>query len=182
MSDIFSEKNMMYALERYLPAGETVVAGIHGIGLESDIRQVFGKCFLVEDTLIPKENGITIEVRKRKHANCDLYIGITRNYLILAECDVYQHLYEFNDSPNLAGAQVQELGAPLSIKDIGTCFPLDEIRTCEIRKGWMGSVKCFITMKNGSLLKLMLPKLGGVGGGMPHHKEYREMIISRLGG
>ncbi len=36
-------------------------------------------------------------------------------------------------------------------------------------------------MKNGTTLKLMFPKLGGVGGGMPHHAEYREAIIAKLG-
>ncbi len=46
----------------------------------------------------------------------------------------------------------------------------------------MGSVKCFITMKNGSSFKLLLPKLGGVGGGMPNHAKYREAIIERLSG
>jgi len=42
--------------------------------------------------------------------------------------------------------------------------------------------KCFITMKNGSYFKLILPKLGGLGGGMPHHTEYRDKIIAWLGG
>ncbi len=37
-----------------------------------------------------------------------------------------------------------------------------------------------ITMKGGSVLKIMLPKRGGLGGGMPHHVEYREAIIERL--
>ena len=43
MSGIFDENRMMQAFKRYLPAGETVLAGIHGIGLESEIRDVFGK-------------------------------------------------------------------------------------------------------------------------------------------
>ena len=46
----------------------------------------------------------------------------------------------------------------------------------------MGSVKCFIRMKNESYFKLMFPKLGGLKGGMPHHTAYREAIIARLGG
>jgi len=37
-------------------------------------------------------------------------------------------------------------------------------------------------MKNGSYFKLMFPKLDGLGGGMPHHTEYCEAIIARLGG
>lgn len=44
----------------------------------------------------------------------------------------------------------------------------------------MGAVNCSITLKNGSFLKLQLPKLGGLGGGMPRHKEYREKIIECL--
>ena len=39
-----------------------------------------------------------------------------------------------------------------------------------------------ITLKNGAFLKLLLPKRGGLGGGMPHHEEYREKIIARLSG
>lgn len=39
-----------------------------------------------------------------------------------------------------------------------------------------------ITMDNSSYFILMFPKLGGLGGGMPHHTEYREAIIARLGG
>ena len=50
------------------------------------------------------------------------------------------------------------------------------------KKGMEGSVKCHITMKNGSYFKLLLPKLGGLGGGMPHHAEYLQAIIARLGG
>lgn len=36
-------------------------------------------------------------------------------------------------------------------------------------------------MNNGSYFKLMFPKPGGLGGGMPHHTEYREAIIARPG-
>lgn len=44
----------------------------------------------------------------------------------------------------------------------------------------MGSVKCKLEMKNGDTFKLMFPKLGGLGGGMPHHAQYREEIIACL--
>lgn len=34
---------------------------------------------------------------------------------------------------------------------------------------------------NESYFKLMFPKLGGLGGGMPHHAQYRDAIIAKLG-
>ena len=49
-----------------------------------------------------------------------------------------------------------------------------------IKKGMMGAVNCAITLKDGSFLKLQMPKRGGLGGGMPRHAEYREKILARL--
>lgn len=180
MSGIFDEKKMFYSLEQYLPEGEVLTAGIHGIGIETQIKQVFGKCVLTEESLIPSENGAILEVNRCKYADYDIYIGITQHYLILSECEVYKHYYEFNNSPNLEGVTIEEINTPVLLKDIGTCFPFTEIQNCIIKNAWMGSVKCTITMKNGSILKLMFPKRGGLGNGMPHHAEYREAIIACL--
>ena len=179
MSGIFDEKNMMQALEKYLPEGETLAAGVHGIGIQTEIKQVFGKCAIVGGTLVPDENGTALEVKKCKYAKYDVYIGLTQRYLILAECEVYKHYYEFNDAPELK-APPEELGTAVPIQEIGTCFPLAEIQSCVIKNAWMGAVSCCITMNNGSFLKLMLPKRAGAGGGMPLHAQYREEIIARL--
>lgn len=182
MSSIFDEKTMIQYLERSIPGGEALAAGIHGIGITSQIKQAFKNCVLIGEQLIPKENGAVLEVSKEKYAKCDVYIGITQNYLIVSECELYKHCYEFNEHPELREGEAKELCTAISIQDIGTCFPLADIQTCIIKKGWMGSVNCSITMKNGNFLKLLLPKLGGVGGGMPHHAEYREAILARLSG
>lgn len=88
MSGVFDEKRMTKFLDRYIPDGEVLRAGIHGIGLETEVRQVFGNCSLVGEEIVPREKG--------------------------------------------------------------------------------------------SQLKLMLPKRGGVGGGMPNHTKYREEIIACL--
>ena len=64
MSDIFDEDRMMQALGRYVPAGETVRAGIHGIGIDSEVKEIFGKCVLVDGRLYPDENGGVLEVSK----------------------------------------------------------------------------------------------------------------------
>lgn len=175
---VFDEKTMMQSLGKYIPDRETLIAGIHGVGLETKVKQVFGKCICIEDKLIPSERGTTLEVIKSKYSTFDVYVGITQNYLILSECEVYKHYYEFNDNPDLGDAAVEEIDACIPLEDIGTCFPFAEIQSCVIKNAWMGAVNCSITMKNGTILKLLLPKEGGLG--MPHHAEYREAIIRHL--
>lgn len=181
MSGIFDENNMRQVLGKHIPEGETLLAGIHGVGLKTEIRQVFGKCTLFEDKLVPDENGAALAVSKSKYSNYDAYIGITEHYLILSECEACKYLYEVNEAPDLERPAAGELGACVPLEDIGACFPLAEIQKCEFKKIWMGAVNCMITMKNGSFLKLMLPKRGGLGGGMPHHAQYREAIMACLG-
>lgn len=180
MSEIFSETNMRHVLEKYIPDGETLLAGIHAAANESNITGVFGKCVRTESRLLPDENGGTIALNKKKYSGYDVYIGITQHFLVIADCEKYDHLYQFDDEPKIREADVQVVTSPILLDDIGTCFSLTDIKSCVIKKGWMGSVKCFLTMKNGSYFKLIFPKLGGLGGGMPHHTEYREAIITRL--
>ncbi|MCI9297256.1 MAG: hypothetical protein HFI10_07400 [Lachnospiraceae bacterium] len=183
MSGIFDENRMMQAFKRYLPAGETVLAGIHGIGLESEIREVFGTCFYDEEggRIIPDENGGLLEVKKSKYSKWDVYIGVTAHSLILAECEVYRHLYEFDNNPDMRGAAVREIDTCVRLEDIGNCFSFEEIGNCVIKNAWMGAVNCTVTLKNGGVIKLQLPKRGGIGNGMPHHAEYREKILAALG-
>lgn len=180
MSEIFSERNLIEALKKYIPAGETLSAGIHAVSKETDVTGLYGKCIYTESGLMPSENGGVISVHKKKFATCDIYFGITQSFFVLADCERYSHAYEFDDGPEAGGEGIKEVTSFLTFTDIGTCFRLADIKTCEIKKGMMGSVKCFITMKNGSYFKLMFPKLGGLGGGMPHHAQYREAILQRL--
>lgn len=181
MSEIFSEKNMMQILGKYLPDGETLEAGVHGIGLEVRISQIFKNCIITEDTILPSENGEMFQVNKGKVAKFDVYIGITENYLILSQCEINKWYYEISEIQDSAQKNATEISSGISLRDVGTCFPLEDMQSCEIKKVWMGAVNCTITMKNGSFLKLQLPKRGGLGGGMPHHAEYRETILTRLG-
>ncbi len=175
---ILDEENMRRALEKYLPAGESLTAGIHGIGIQTEIRQVFGKCILLDDMLIPNQSAGALEVRKCKYSSHDVYIGISQHYLLLSECGTYKHLYEFNDVYDQEGAAVESIGEPVPIQDIGCCFPLAEIEKCDIKRTGMGALSCSITMKNGCFLKLMLPGTGGHG--MPHHEDYRKALVAQL--
>lgn len=175
---ILDEENMRRALEKYLPVGETLTAGIHGVGIQTEIRQVFGKCILLEDMLIPNQSAGALEVKKCKYSSHDVYIGISQHYLLLSECGTYKHLYEFNDVSDQESAAVESIGEPVPIQDIGCCFPLTEIEKCDIKGTRMGAYSCSITMKNGCFLKLMLPKTGGPG--MPHHDDYRKALVAQL--
>ena len=180
MSEIFDETNMREALDRYIPSGETLLAGIHAIAREINIKCIFSKCIRTEHKLIPDENGVTAELSKKKNSTYDIYIGITQSSLVFSDCETQMYLYDFKENPNVGQAGIQEVTSDIYFTDIGKCFPLADIQSCEIKKGWMGSVKCRLTMKNGSYFRLLFPKLGGLGGGMPHHTKYREAIIARL--
>lgn len=180
MSAIFSETNMEHALKKYLLEGESLQAGIHAVAKESLITAAFEKCVRTESKLLPDENGGAITLFKKKYSAYDIYIGITESSLIIAECEENSHFYQFDDNPNTKETTPQIVASPILLADIGTHFSLTDIQDCKIKKGWMGSVNCFITMKNGSYFKLCFPKLGGLGGGMPHHAEYREAIIQKL--
>lgn len=182
MSGIFDETNMRCALEKYIPDGETLLAGIHAAANETVVTCVFGGCVRVADRLRPDKDGGTVALSKKKYSAYDIYIGITQHFLVMADCEHYSYYYQFDDEPNARETDIQKITADVLFADIGKCFPLTDIQSCDIKKGWLGSVKCFITMKNGSYFKLMFPKLGGLGGGMPHHAEYRDAIIARLGG
>lgn len=173
---------MRMALEKYIPDGETLLAGIHAIAKETNIIGIFDKCICTEYSLRPDENGGIIALRKKKGSAYDVYLGITQSFLVIAECEKCCYLYQFKEDPEVGRADVQELTSELFLNDIGTCYNLTDIQKCEIKKGGMGSVKCNIAMKNGTYFKLLLPKLGGLGGDMPNHTQYRDAIIARLGG
>ncbi len=179
MAGIFDEGLMRETLGRYVPQGETLEAGIHAVSRETSIVAVFGRCVYAGDRLRRAENGGTLVLRKKKYAPYDVYLGVTQSCLLIAECEKNKYLYDFDAAPE---REAQPLAADLPLSDVGTCFPLVDIQSCEVKKGIMGSVKCTVTMKNGSRFKLLLPKLGGVGGGMPNHAQYRAAILARLSG
>lgn len=172
---IQDEQKMRQSLERYLPQGETLIAGVYALGKTTEFRQVFGKCILDDDKLIPDEDGSTIGVNKCKYAQYYLYIGITQHHLLITDCEPCKHMYEFED---LGKLDVEGINSTISLQDIGTCFTLTQIESCTIKKGFFGEVKCTITLKNKSLIKIMIPRTGGYA--MEHHAEYRQALLDCL--
>lgn len=144
-----------------------------GIFDENNMMRVLGSCIPEGETLFAGIHGVTLQVNKKKTSRFDVYIGITGRYLLVAECEERKYLNEFYHIPDMRKTVAE---------DAGTCFPLAEIQRCVVENAIMGAVNCSITLKNGGFLKLQLPKRGGLGGGMPHHAEYREKLIACLSG
>ena len=148
---------------------------------ESKVTAVFGKCRCLEGRSVPDENGGVVALNKEKYAAYDIYLGITQSHLLIVECEKNKHYYEYSNEPDVQNMDVQKLGSELDWNDIGIIFPLEDVQNCDVKKGRMGSVLCTLTMKNGTYFKLSLPETAGPNGDMPHHIEYREMILARLG-
>ncbi len=180
MSDIFDENNMIRVLAAVLPDGEAIQAAVHGVGLEIRISARFKNCMVAGEKLIPAENGEAFCVHKSKKSRFDLYIGITQQHLLLVQCERNHWLYKIDKMENAEQADAQEPFADVFLQDIGTCYRLSDIQSCEIKKVLMGAFNCTIRMKNGDFFKLQLPKRGGIGNGMPHHAVYRDAILARL--
>lgn len=184
-SRTLDETNMRRALEKYIPNGETLLAGIHAVAVETAVSYVFGECLCLEDRLIPHPSGGTYVLNKKKYEDHSVYIGITSHFLVITDCGKESYYYQWDEiekESDICERNIHKVTEEILLADIGTCFSLEDIQSCDIRSGWLGSKKCHITMKSGSYLKLMLPKLGGLGGGMPHHAEYRNTIMARLSG
>ncbi|MDE5671667.1 MAG: hypothetical protein K2I14_09460 [Eubacterium sp.] len=179
MSEIFNENNMMHVLNNYIPDNENLIAGIHANAKEVCVKEVFKNCVYNNGIFSPAEDGDTLEFSKQKYSMFDVYIGITENHLIISQCENYRWYYEI-DTVNSNADNAVEISGFINETDIGICYTFDDIKSCTIKKAWMGSFNCLITMKNGSYFKLQLPKLAGLGGGMPHHKEWRDVLIKRL--
>lgn len=179
-TDIFNEISMRKALEKYIPDGETMLAGIHVATKESSVICAFEECIIVEDKLIPDANENIVTVSKTKYSAYDMYLSITQHFLVVADCEAYRYYYEFNKAPVKNKADIQKVTEEIYLRDIGKCFRLDDIESCKMKNGFGGSINCNIKMKNGSYFKLILPATGGLSGGMPHHNEYRDEIIACL--
>ena len=61
--------------------------------------------------------------KQKKTSRFDVYIGITKDYLIVSECEKRKYLNEFYHVPDLRRTVAE---------DIGVCFPLADIQSCQL--------------------------------------------------
>lgn len=159
MSIFFKPSYMNEIMEMFCPEGETVINAVYGVGKETEINQYFGGCVNTGNTLLPADTSNIIKVFKRKVCIYDLYIGYTEKCLIISECDMATtYYYEIDDITDSIFEGVKKLEREIPHKTIGKVFPLDSIRDIQIKKGWFGSLKCVLTLTNGTFFKFMMAK------------------------
>lgn len=170
---IRDEQNMRKKLDPYVPAGETLLAAVHVISLKKITRQVYAGCRYTEDALIPDANGQTLLIEKSKHATHDMYIGMTKNNLIVKEAEECNHAYRVSEV-DMPGAK--PISAPVKNDCMGTCFPLELVSKCSITSATgKGMLKCTMELSDGSLFQFKLAKKAGPG--MPHHEQDRQKLL-----
>lgn len=171
---------MMNVISPYIPENEHLIAGIHCVSKYAKLSQPIGKCMMLKDEsgFVPVEDGVNILVIKEKFAAFDLYMGLTENHLIITECDRYSWAYRFEDLGELSAPALEQ---PLALSETGArCFAFDEIEGVKIKNGLLGAIKCELILKGNCSYKLLMPKKGGLGNGMPNHPQRRETIVEFL--
>lgn len=180
----FNEEEMRRVLEKYVPVGEKLIAGVHGYAAEVKIMfEILGNCSF-DNELYPAEHGMAISGSKAKYAGYDVYLGITEQYFIFSECVPGQsYYYQFEQVPASREATAGEFASSTCLEDVGKglTFTADDIQSCVI-KSTKRSMKmsCNITLKNGSYFIIELPKDDKPAKYSPHYVEYRDAVLARL--
>ncbi|MDE5711469.1 hypothetical protein [Bacteroides sp.] len=184
---IFSEANMIACIESNLPEGQHFKAGIHAVVKKVKLRRFFsGVAYDPSSNLIqPLSDAPLLYVTKSKEADFDAYMGFSEDYLVIVPCEKERWYYEHVEitDPELVAdilPVAMNVESPFSASDILPVYPLSQVEKCSMKKNWIGAYVCEITFDNGDYLKVLLPPLAGLFGGMPHHKVYREAIVKLL--
>lgn len=184
---VFNEATMIAAIKRLLPAGQHFKAGIHAIVKKAKLRRVFSHAAYDSSShhILPQPEVSMSYMIKGKEATFDAYVGFSEDYLVIVPCEKVKWYYksaEITDSElreNLMPLAV-EVAAPLSAADIMPVYRISQMDKCDIKKNWVGAYVCKMEFDNGDTLKVLLPPLAGLFGGMPNHKAYRNAILELL--
>ncbi len=163
------------------PEGEKVTAGVHGVAKKAKAVKIYKNSRMRDGEGISRSDDTALKLVRGKVCAFDVYVGITEKHLLIVECEKNSWSYDYTNVPmtDIEGADVGEAIPP---EKVGTCYAFSDITSCAIKKSLMGAVNVALTFKNGSYYKIMLPKFGGLGGGMPNHKQFRTEILDRLNG
>lgn len=182
MADFFDENLMNEKLNQYLPAGESFQSAVKAISSQMLCRQSFIRLKALGNDMIgpsDEDPNFVLDVQRVKYATHDIYIGITENYIVFNECELYKHAYFYNQAKP-GEFEPMEVKEEINLREFGHAQAIADIKEVKVKKGLFGQLKCYILFKNGSEFKFAVPKRAGVGNGMPHHAENLEKFSERL--
>lgn len=184
---IFNEANMIASIEKYLPHGQNLKAGIHAIVKKVVLQRFFSNAvYDSSDNLLKPECGAPLfYISKSKVATFDVYIGFSEDYLVIVPCEKESWHYKHTEVTNpeflaVCTQLAMEVQSPFCLADILPVYRISQIEKCEIEKNWVGAYVCKIEFDTGDFIKILLPPFAGLFGGMPHHKVYRNAILELL--
>ena len=184
---IFSEANMISSVAAHLPYGQNFKAGIHAIVKEVKLRRFYSNAAYdsTANLIRPMADAPLLYITKGKESTFDAYIGYSEDCLVIVPCEQEMWHYENVeiDEPDLTSMLMQfavNVVSPVDPHDILPIYHFSQIDNCEIKKNWVGAYVCAINFVNGDFIKILLPPLGGLFGGMPNHSSYRKAILELL--
>lgn len=135
---------------------------------ESNKINIFDENYMIKQLsmYVPKEEVIStalycnlLEINKKKTGlyGADAYVGITEHGFYFVKVFEPEHFY-------------------LEI-------PFSEILYCTRKKGILGQITCFLSLKNGNTIKILIAKRAGIslkGSKMSHHTENRDKLLQYL--
>lgn len=179
----FNEEEMRRVLQKYVPDGEKLIAGVHGYGAEVKIMfEILGNCSF-DGEVYPAERGMAISGYKAKYAGYDVYLGITEHRFLFSECvPGNKYYYQFDQVPASREADAGEFAGSTQLEDIGKwlAFTDNDIQSCVIKSAKRSMTRFTITLKNGSYFIIEIPKDDKPAKHSPHYVEYRNAVLERL--
>jgi len=186
---IFNEANMVARIRELLPEGQHFKAGIHAVVKKAKLYRFFANAFYDSSSHLvrPSSDVPLLCIIKSKEDTFDVYMGVSEDCMVIIPCGRemwgYEHA-EVTDRELVAtlAPAAGHVDFPISPSDILPVYRISQINECKVRKNWLGAYVCEITFVNSDFLKVLLPPLAGLFGGMPHHKSYRDEILKLLRG
>ncbi len=175
---IYDEENMRKVLSKYVPTGESLIAGICAMAHRVDVKYIFRNCVYKEGILTPSVNTPAFKLHKFNAKGFEMYVGVTEKHLIICECEPCQYYYTVENLPAFGDIVGEEILYPVEAKDIGHCLALEDINGGSIKRIRGGSMRYVLNFINANKLKFTVKKSTFIE--MPHHQEYQKIIISSL--
>ena len=179
----YGERQMRQMLEKYVPEGETLLAGVHGYGEKVEMyRTVYGSCSWGDDDVCPQKRDGAYHAKVAKYAGYEVYIAMTEQHYIFSACEFGEkYYYEVDDIPLPEGVTPEERESHVDLREtgIGYVFGQEDIESCGISRN-KKVTDCEIKLKDGTYFHLQFLNRDIAPEASPHYLEYRDAVLECL--